>query len=94
MKLRWDHPLWRRLAPPLARTLAQAYLGTCLADMSIAGEVKHLMLSGRPVIYTVWHCHLLFPLYYVRRYLPQMPPLVVMASPSRDGECIGNVARG
>ncbi|MBI4794262.1 MAG: lysophospholipid acyltransferase family protein [Deltaproteobacteria bacterium] len=94
MKLRWDHPLWRRLAPPLAKTLAQAYLRTCIADLSIGTEVKNLALSGRPLIYTVWHCHLLYPLYYFRRYYPQLPPTVVMASPSRDGEFIGEVARG
>ena len=94
MKLRWDHPLWRRLAPTLAQTVVQAYLRTCLTEMSVAAAVKDLMLSGQPVIYALWHCHLLFPLYYVRRHLPQMPPLVVMASPSRDGEFIGNIARG
>ncbi len=29
MKLRWDHPLWRRHAPGLVRRLVQAYLLTC-----------------------------------------------------------------
>lgn len=94
MKLRWDHPLWRRLAPVVAKTLARAYLSTCPSDLIIGAAVKNLVLSGRPVIYTVWHCHLLYPLYYVRRYFPQLPPTVVMASPSRDGEFIGEVARG
>lgn len=94
MKLRWDHPLWRRLAPALAKTLAQACLRTCFADLSIKPEVKNLALSLRPLIYTIWHCQLLYPLYYFRRYYPQLPPTVVMASPSRDGEFIGEVARG
>jgi lysophospholipid acyltransferase (LPLAT)-like uncharacterized protein len=94
MKLRWDHPLWRRLAPALAKNLARAYLRTCFADLHVRQEVKDLVLTGRPVIYTVWHCHLLYPLYYIRRYYPQLPPTVVMASPSRDGEFIGKVARG
>ena len=94
MKLRLDNPVWRRRAPALAKTFAQAYLRTCSPDLLIGPEVKHLVLSGQPVIYTVWHCHLLFPLYYVRRYYPHLPPLVVMASPSRDGEFIGEVARG
>jgi lysophospholipid acyltransferase (LPLAT)-like uncharacterized protein len=94
MKLRWDHPLWRRLAPPLAQTLARAYLRTCPVDLRIAAAVKDLVLSGQPVIYTIWHCQLLYPLYYMRRYYPQLPPVVVMASPSRDGEFIGKVARG
>jgi len=94
MKLRWDHPLWRRLAPSLAKILAQAYLRSCPADLQIDLETENLVLSGRPVIYTIWHCQLLYPLYYVRRYYPQLPPIVVMASPSRDGEFIGEVARG
>jgi lysophospholipid acyltransferase (LPLAT)-like uncharacterized protein len=53
-----------------------------------------LVFSLRPVIYTIWHCQLLYPLYYMQRYYPQLPPVVVMASPSRDGEFIGEVARG
>jgi len=76
-----------------SKTFVQAYLRTCSPDLIIGPEVKNLVLSGQPVIYTVWHCHLLFPLYYVRRYFPQLPPLVVMASPSRDGEFIAEVAR-
>ena len=46
------------------------------------------------MLYTIWHCHLLFPLFYVRHYSGQLPPLVLMASPSRDGEFIAEVARG
>jgi len=94
MKLRWDHPCWRRRAPALAKTLVQTYLRTCSPDLRISPELKNLVLSGQPVIFTVWHCQLLFPLYYIRRYYPQLPPMVVMASPSRDGEFIGEVARG
>ena len=94
MKLLRDHPLWRRRAPALAKTLAQAYLRTCSPDLIVRPEVKDLIFSGQPLIYTVWHCHLLFPLYYVRRYYRHLPPLVVMASPSKDGEFIGEVARG
>lgn len=94
MKFRLNNPLWRRRAPVLAKTFIQTYLRTCSPDLRISPEVKDLVLSGQPVIYTVWHCQLLFPLYYVRRYYPHLPPLVVMASPSRDGEFIGEVARG
>jgi len=84
----------RRSVPALARVLAQGYLRTCAADVVIRPAVKDLLLAGCPVIYTTWHCHLLYPLYYVRRYYPQLPPLVVMASPSGDGEFIAQVARG
>jgi lysophospholipid acyltransferase (LPLAT)-like uncharacterized protein len=94
MKFRWDNPLWRRRVPALAKALAQAYLGTCSPEMRISPEMNNLLLSCQPLLFTIWHCQLLFPLYYVRRYFPQLPPLVVMASPSRDGELIGEVARG
>ena len=46
------------------------------------------------MLYTAWHCHLLFPLFYARHYAGQLPPVVLMASPSRDGEFIAEVARG
>lgn len=94
MKLRWEHPLWRRWAPGLARGLVRTYLRTCAAELVISPETKDLVLSGRPILYTAWHCHLLFPLFYFRHYYVHLPPLVVMASPSRDGEFIAEVARG
>ena len=94
MKLRWDHPLWRSFAPVLARGLVQAYLRTCPVELLINPELKDYLFSGQPVLYTAWHCHLLFPLFYARHYSGQLPPVVLMASPSRDGEFIGEVARG
>ena len=94
MKLRLDHPLWRRRAPALARGLVQGYLHTCPVELEINPALKDFLLSGQPVLYTIWHCHLLFPLFYVRHYSGQLPPLVLMASPSRDGEFIAEVARG
>ncbi len=94
MKLRWDHPLWRRLAPALARRLVQAYLRTCGVEMVGDPGLKSRILSGQQAVYTTWHCHLLFPLFYARQLAGQMPPLVLMASPSRDGEFIAAMARG
>ena len=94
MKLRWDHPLWRRLAPGLARRLVQAYLLTCSCELAAAPEVKKLIASGPPVIYTTWHCHLLSPLFTARLFRGSQLPMVLMASPSRDGEFIAQVARG
>ena len=94
MKLRWDHPLTRRRLPALARILVQAYLRTCPVELVIDPGLKARLLSGQQALYTTWHCHLLFPLFYVRHYEGQLPPLVLMASPSRDGEFIAEVARG
>jgi lysophospholipid acyltransferase (LPLAT)-like uncharacterized protein len=94
MKLRFDHPLWRRRAPALARRLVQAYLRTCPCELVTTPEVKKLIASGPPVIYTTWHCHLLSPLFFAHQYRVTQPSLVLMASPSRDGEFIAEVARG
>ena len=80
MKLRWDHPLWRRLAPGLARRLVQAYLLTCPCELVAAPEVKKLIVSGPPVIYTTWHCHLLSPLFTARLFRGTQLPMVLMAS--------------
>jgi lysophospholipid acyltransferase (LPLAT)-like uncharacterized protein len=94
MKLRFDHPLWQRYAPALARRLVQAYLLTCPCELVAAPEVKKLIVSGPPVIFTTWHCHLLSPLFFAHRYRGTQPAMVLMASPSRDGEFIAEVARG
>jgi lysophospholipid acyltransferase (LPLAT)-like uncharacterized protein len=94
MKLRWDHPWWRRQAPALARRLVQTYLRTCPCELVAAPEVARVMALGPPVIYTTWHCHLLSPLFTARQFRGSQPPMVLMASPSRDGEFIAQVARG
>jgi lysophospholipid acyltransferase (LPLAT)-like uncharacterized protein len=94
MKLRLDHPLWRHQAPALLRRLAQAYRRACRCEMVTSPETKELIVSGPPVIYTTWHCHLLAPLFYAHRFRGSQPPMVLMASPSRDGELIAEVARG
>jgi lysophospholipid acyltransferase (LPLAT)-like uncharacterized protein len=94
MKLRLDHPLWQRWAPALARRLVQTYLLTCPCELVVSPEVGRLITSATPLIYTTWHCHLLSPLFLARRYRGSQLPVVLMASPSRDGEFIAAVARG
>jgi lysophospholipid acyltransferase (LPLAT)-like uncharacterized protein len=94
MKLRLDHPLWRRRAPALVRGLVRAYLLTCSCELVATPEVENLMTSGSPVIYTTWHAHLLSPLFYAAQVRGPQLPMVLMASPSRDGEFIAEVARG
>jgi lysophospholipid acyltransferase (LPLAT)-like uncharacterized protein len=94
MKLRIDHPLWQRHAPALARRLVQAYLLTCPCELVASPEVEKLIASGLPVIYTTWHCHLLSPLFFAQRYRGTQSAIVLMASPSPDGEFIAEVARG
>jgi lysophospholipid acyltransferase (LPLAT)-like uncharacterized protein len=94
MKIRWDHPGWRRHAPALARLVVQTYLWTCPCELVAAPEVVRLIAQGPPVIFTPWHCHLLGPLFTARQFRRSPLPMVLMASPSRDGEFIARVARG
>jgi hypothetical protein len=94
MKLRLDHPAWRRLAPKLAKILVKTYLRTCPQEVSADPEALALIDAGRPVLLTTWHCHLLSPLFYLHQHYSHLPPVVLMASPSRDGEFIAEVTRG
>jgi hypothetical protein len=94
MKLRLDHPAWRRFAPKLAKTIVKTFLRTCPHEVSAGPEASALVESGKPVLFTTWHCHLISPLFFCHRYYGHLPPLVLMASPSRDGEFISQVARG
>ena len=94
MKLRLDHPLWQRYTPALARRLVWAYLLTCPCELEVSPEVARLIVSPIPLIYTTWHCHLLSPLFFAHRYRGPQLPVVLMASPSQDGEFIAEVARG
>lgn len=94
MKLRFDHPLWQRYAPALTRRLVQTYLLTCRCELVATPEVEKLMASGPPVIYTTWHGHLLSPLFFAQQVRGSQSAMVLMTSPSRDGEFIAEVARG
>jgi lysophospholipid acyltransferase (LPLAT)-like uncharacterized protein len=94
MKLRLDHPFWQRRAPALTRRLVQVYLSTCSAELVGSQAGINMVQAGTPVLFTTWHCHLLCPLFYAHHYYADSPPLVLMASPSRDGEFIAAVARG
>jgi lysophospholipid acyltransferase (LPLAT)-like uncharacterized protein len=94
MKLRLDHPAWRRLAPALARGYIRLLLGTTRSTLEGDQEGQVLLQSKEPVIFAVWHCQLLACLYLAKVFCRLKPPLVLMASPSRDGEFIAEVARG
>ena len=94
MKLRLDHPAWRRLAPALAQGYVRLLRGTTRLALQGDPEGQVLLQSEAPVIFAVWHCQLLACLYLAGVFCKLKPPLVLMASPSRDGELIAEVARG
>lgn len=94
MKFPLDHPAWRRLATALARVYVRLILGTSRFGLHGDEESKVLLQSEAPVIFAVWHCHLLASLYLGEVLCRLKPPIVLMASPSRDGRFIGDVAQG
>lgn len=94
MKLRLDHPAWRRLAPALARGYLRLLLSTTRTRLWGDEEGKALLQSEAPVVFALWHGHLLACLYLDKIFCRSKPAIAIMASPSRDGEFIGEVARG
>lgn len=94
MKFRLEHPAWRRLAPVLARGLVRVFLGTTRSSLHGDQEGKALLQSEAPVIFALWHGHLLSCLYLGTIFCRSKPSIVIMASPSRDGEFISEVALG
>jgi lysophospholipid acyltransferase (LPLAT)-like uncharacterized protein len=94
MKLRFDHPAWRRLGPALARGLIRIMFGTSSKSLHGDEEGKALFQSEAPVIFALWHGQLLTTIYLGQMFARRKPAIVLMTSPSRDGQFIGEVARG
>ena len=94
MKLRLEHPAWRRLAASLARGLARVSLGGTRSSLHGDPEGKAILQSEGPVIFALWHGHLLSCLYLGTIFCRSKFPIVVMASPSRDGEIVSDLALG
>jgi len=94
MKLRLDHPAWRRLAPVLAQGLIRASLGTSRSSLEGDREGKALLQSEAPVVFALWHCHILGCIYLGTIYCRAKPAIVLMVSPSRDGQFFGDIGRG
>lgn len=94
MKLRLEHPWFRRGAPVLIRGLCRLLMATCSHRVEAHPEARRWVDSGAPFIFTAWHCHLLSTIFAWPRLVPSARPPVLMASPSRDGEFIAEVARG
>jgi lysophospholipid acyltransferase (LPLAT)-like uncharacterized protein len=93
MKLRVDHPAFRRLAPLLVRAVVKVVLGTTRTSLVGDAVGRALLVSPEPVILTSWHCHTLASLHFAAIYCRRKRPFVIMASPSRDGEFIGELGR-
>jgi len=99
MKLRFEHPAWHRWLPVWAEKLTHLYFRTCSFSLRVHPESRELLASGRPVVGTCWHGQLLPVLYFfspldkARNYYARLSPLILLASPSRDGELVAEVAQ-
>jgi lysophospholipid acyltransferase (LPLAT)-like uncharacterized protein len=87
MKLRNPHLL--RLLPPLAKLIMSGVYHSCRKTIINLEAETQLVLQGRPILYTCWHGQLA----YVFCTFPYRPrKLVLLASPSFDGEMISRIA--
>jgi lysophospholipid acyltransferase (LPLAT)-like uncharacterized protein len=87
MKLR--HPQLLRLLPPLAKSIMNGVYRSCRKVIVNLEAETQLAAQGRPILYTCWHGQLA----YVSCTFPYRPrPIVLLASPSFDGELISRVA--
>jgi lysophospholipid acyltransferase (LPLAT)-like uncharacterized protein len=85
MKLR--NPRLLRAIPPLAKAVMSGVLGSCPATVvNLEAEKKIFYL---PILYTCWHGQLAYVFYHFR-FRPRQ--IVLLASPSSDGELVGHIA--
>ena len=85
MKLR--NPRLLQVIPPLAKAVMSGVFGSCPATIvNLEAEKKIIDL---PILYTCWHGQLAYVFYHFR-FRPRQ--IVLLASPSFDGELIGHIA--
>ncbi len=87
MKLR--HPTLLRLLPPLAKIWMDAVFATCRQTVVNQTAEQNLTAQGRSVLLTCWHGQLAYTFY---KFPSLSRPIVLLASPSRDGDLISRVA--
>jgi lysophospholipid acyltransferase (LPLAT)-like uncharacterized protein len=88
MKLR--NPRLLHLVPPLAKAVMSWVYGTCRKTIVNLDAEKKLMAQDQPILYTCWHGQLAYVFYHFRHRPRQ---IVLLASPSFDGELIGRIAK-
>ena len=91
MKLRLEHPAWRRLATVLGRGFVRASLGTARSYLNGEPQGKAVLETQDPVIFAMWHGHLLSCLYLGTIFCRSKFPVVIMTSPSRDGMFVSDL---
>jgi lysophospholipid acyltransferase (LPLAT)-like uncharacterized protein len=88
MKLR--NPRWLHVIPPLVKAVMSGVFGSCPATVvNLEAEKKLIADKDRPILYSCWHGQLAYVFYHFR-FRPRR--MLLLASPSFDGELIGQVA--
>ncbi len=78
-----------QLVPPLAKAVMTGVFRSCPAIIVNLEAEKKLLAQNNPILYTCWHGQLAYVFYHFR-YRPRQ--VVLLASPSFDGELIGRIA--
>ena len=84
----------RRLAPVLVRGFVRASLGGARSSLDGDPEGKAVLQTKDPVIFAMWHGHLLSCLYLGTIFGRSKFPVVIMTSPSRDGVFVSDLGLG
>jgi lysophospholipid acyltransferase (LPLAT)-like uncharacterized protein len=87
MKIR--HPQLLRLLPPLAKSVMNAVYRSCRKTIVNLEAETQFAEQGRPILYTCWHGQLAY-VFCAFAYRPRQ--IILLASPSFDGELISRVA--
>jgi lysophospholipid acyltransferase (LPLAT)-like uncharacterized protein len=87
MKLR--NPRLLHLVPPLAKTVMSSVYRTCPKTIFNLEAEEKLMAQDQPILYTCWHGQMAYVFYHFR---DRPRKVVLLASPSFDGELIGRIA--
>ena len=87
MKIR--NPRLLNLVPPLAKTVMMGVFRSCPAVIDNLAAETYLLDRQQPILYTCWHGQLAYVFYHFR-FRPRQ--IVLLASPSFDGELVGRIA--
>lgn len=88
MKIR--NPRLLRMLPPLAKAIMAGIFGSCLSTVDNLEAENKLLAQDKPILYTCWHGQLAYVFYHFR-FRPRQ--ILLLASPSFDGEFIGRIAK-
>ncbi|MGQ9920827.1 MAG: lysophospholipid acyltransferase family protein [Desulfobacca sp.] len=87
--MRLRHPSLLRLVPTVAKLWLDRVFATCRQVTVNQEAERQLVAQGHSVLLTCWHGQLAYPFY---KFPSLARPIVLLASPSVDGDLISRVA--